>query len=379
MLARSGPSNPSTALADNRRLVLNVLREAGEMTRTEIGEASGLSPAATARITDRLEAEKLIARTEKTPSAGGRPAWRYQFTATGRLLGGIRVQRDGSRGALLSWDGQILSRSRVSLDPTTATGEEILESARACTVLIEQEVTALGAQLAALGVAVPAVTDAEGRARAGTEVGWREVALGEELAKLTQVPLLVENDANALAYSELTPGGHKASLAGLILGHGLGAGLISDGHLLRGTHFAAGEIGYLITSREVLSSPPADIGDLELRIQRAARSRPFAADAPAQLWTLMGQSSPVAAEATAEMLDYLAMAIASLLVVVDPERVVIGDVPADQARRLLDELATRLRGHLLHEPTITVARRGPDAVLIGAALLAGELVDLQSI
>ena len=379
MIPRSGPSNPSTGLADNRRLVLNVLRAAGELTRTEIGEASGLSPAATARITDRLETEQLIARTEKTPSAGGRPAWRYRFTAAGRLLGGMRVQRDGCRGALLSWDGQILSRSEVLLDPATATGEEILDAARACTRLIDHEATSLGAQLVALGVAVPAVTDGEGRARAGTEVGWREVPLGEELAQLTTVPLLVENDANALAYSELTPGGHTASLAGLILGHGLGAGLISEGHLLRGTHFAAGEIGYLITSRDVLNSPAADIGDLELRIQRAARSRPQAADAPAQLWTLMGRSSAAAMEATAEMLDYLAMAIASLVVVVDPERVVIGDVPPDQARRVLDELATRLRGHLLHEPTITVARRGPDAVLIGAALLAGELVDLQSI
>jgi predicted NBD/HSP70 family sugar kinase len=103
------------------------------------------------------------------------------------------------------------------------------------------------------------------------------------------------------------------------------------------------------------------------------------ADAPAQLWTLMGQASTAAMEATAEMLDYLAMAIASLVVVLDPERVVIGDVPPDQAERVLDELGARLRGHLLYEPTIAVARRGPDAVLVGAALLAAELVDLQSI
>lgn len=379
MQPRSGPSNPSTALADNRRLVLNVLRAAGELTRTEIGEASGLSPAATARITDRLEAEQLIARTGKSPSAGGRPAWRYRFTATGRLLGGLRVQRDGCRGALLSWDGEIVSRSQVLLDPAKATGDEILDAVRACARLIGAEATTLGARLGALGVAVPAVTDGDGHARAGTEVGWRDVPLRDVLAELTSVPLLVENDANALAYSELVPGGRTASLAALILGHGLGAGLISDGHLLRGTHFAAGEIGYLITSREVLSAAPGDIGDLELRIQRVASSRSQATAAPAQLWTLMGQNSAAAMEATAEMLDYLAMAIASVVVVVDPERVVIGDVPPDQAERVLAELAARLRGHLLHEPTLAVARRGPDAVLIGAALLAGELIDLQSI
>ncbi len=379
MLPGAGPSSPSTALAHNRRLVLHVLRAAGELTRAEIGEASGLSPAATARITDRLEAELLIARTQKVPSSGGRPAWRYRFTAAGRLLGGVRVQRDGCRGALLGWDGQIVSRNQVLLDPATATGDEILAAAQACTRLIDEEAARLGARLAALGVGVPAVVDSAGSARAGTEVGWREVPLGGLLSNFTSAPLLVENDANALAYSELEPGRHTRSLAALILGHGLGAGLVSDGHLLRGTHFAAGEIGYLITSRDVLSSPPADIGDLELRIQQAASSRRRKADAPAQLWTLMGQSSPAAADATAEMLDYLAMAIASLVVVLDPERVVIGDVPSAQAERVLEEVRGRLRGHLLHEPTVAVARRGPDAVLVGAALLAAELVDLQAI
>jgi predicted NBD/HSP70 family sugar kinase len=79
------------------------------------------------------------------------------------------------------------------------------------------------------------------------------------------------------------------------------------------------------------------------------------------------------------MLDYLAMAIASVVVVIDPERVVIGDVPPEQADRLLAELQSRLRGLLLHDPAIAVARRGADAVLLGAALLAAELVDLQAL
>jgi len=80
VLPRTGPSTPSTTLADNRRLVLGVLHTRGDLTRTEMAEASGLSPAATARITNALESEGLIARTEKLPSAGGRPAWRYRFT-----------------------------------------------------------------------------------------------------------------------------------------------------------------------------------------------------------------------------------------------------------------------------------------------------------
>jgi predicted NBD/HSP70 family sugar kinase len=367
-------------LADNRRLVLDVLRTHGDLTRAEMGEVSGLSSAATARITDRLEAERLIARTEKVPSAGGRPAWRYRFTAEGRYLAGVRVQRDGCRGAVLGWDETIVARREVALDPETATGEQILEATTECVRAVVQAAADLGRPPVALGVAVPAVTDEHGRAHAGTEVRWQEVPVGQRIRQVAGVPVLVENDANALAFSELTPGGRTGSLAALILGFGLGAGIISEGRLLRGSHFSAGEIGYLLTSRDVLRSGATEIGDLELRIQRASRVRPeSAASAPVQLWTLMGRATAEAAQATAEMLDYLAMAIASVVVVIDPERVVIGDVPPEQADRLLAELQSRLRGLLLHDPAIAVARRGADAVLLGAALLAAELVDLQAL
>ncbi len=380
MIARSGPSTPSTTLADNRRLVLNVLRSSGDLTRAEIGEASGLSPAATARITNSLEAERLIARAGQVPSAGGRPAWRYRFTAEGRFLAGVRVQRDGCRGALLGWDETIVSRHQVLLDPDTAKGDELLDAAKACVRQLVTDASGRGRPPVALGVAVPAVADSDGHARAGTEVRWRDVPVRDVLADVAGVPVLVENDANALAYSELTPVEHTASLAALILGYGLGAGIISEGRLLRGTHSSAGEIGYLLTSRDVLRAGSTEIGDLERRIQRASRARPeLAASAPVQLWTLMGRTSAEAVQATGEMLDYLAMAIASLVVVLDPERVVIGDVPPEQADHLIAELQTRLRGLLLHDPAIAVARRGTDAVLLGAALLAGELVDLQAI
>lgn len=379
MLPRTGPSTPSTTLADNRRLVLDVLRTGGDLTRSEIGEASGLSPAATARITDRLEAERLIAKTGQAPSAGGRPAWRYRFTAEGRYLAGVRVQGDGCRGALVGWDGNVVARTEVLLEPDDASPGAILNAALDC-VRDTVRASEVGRPPVALGVAVPAVTDSDGRVHAGTEVRWDDVPLGELLVQATDLPVRIENDANVLAYSELTPGSHTPSLAALILGHGLGAGIISEGHLLRGAHSAAGEIGYLLTSRSVLERGRTEIGDLELRIQRAARTDPdSAASAPGRLWSMMGRPGSEASEAVSEMLDYLAMAIASLVVVVDPERVVIGDVPPDLGNRVLTELSGRLRGLLLHDPTITLARRGPDAVMVGAALLAAELVDLQSL
>jgi predicted NBD/HSP70 family sugar kinase len=374
---RTGPSTASTTLADNRRLVLDVLRTSGQLTRTEIGEASGLSPSATARITSALEADRLIAR-EKLPSAGGRPAWRYRFTAEGRHLAGLRVQGDGCRAALLTWEAEVVTRAEVLVDPATATAEDLLVATRECLA----EIIAAGAEHdgspVVVGVAVPCIVEQDGTVRAGAEVPWDGVPLGAQLSATTDLPVLVENDANALAYSELTPGNGTASLAGLILGHGLGAGIISEGHLLRGAHASAGEIGYLLTTRDALGREPALIGDLERRIQVAAASVPGTpSSAPARLWRLLGE--PRAASAVAEMLDYLAMAIASLVVVLDPERVVIADIPPEHTARLGQELEQRLGGLSMRPGVITPARRGQDAVAIGAALLASELVDLQSL
>ena len=373
-MQRTGPSTASTTLADNRRLVLDVLRASGPLTRAEIGEASGLSPSATARITSALEADRLIAR-EKLPSAGGRPAWRYRFTAAG----GHRVQGDGCRAALISWDERVVARAEVLVDPaTTGSGAELLAATNTCLSLIIAAGLERGGAPVAIGVAVPSIVEPDGTVRAGAEVPWDGVALGAELAATTDLPVLVENDANALAFSELTPGNGTASLAALILGYGLGAGIISEGHLLRGARASAGEIGYLLTSRDALGREPTEIGDLERRIQVAAASVPgSASSAPARLWRLLGE--PRAASAVAEMLDYLAMAIASLVVVLDPERVVIGDIPSEHAARLGEELERRLGGLSMRPGIIAPARLGPDAVAIGAALLASELVDLQAL
>lgn len=384
MQPMSGPSTPSTTLADNRRLVIDALRRADQdLTRADIGRISGLSPAATARITDALEADRLIARTGQSPSAGGRRAWRYAFTASGRYLAGVRVQREGCRGVLVDLNNQVVDRSEVAVDPgrwgDEARGEAILDATVRCVGGLQAAADLHGGRVIAYGVAVPAVTDRTGRVSAGLEVGWSDLPLRSLLEDGLDAPVVVENDANALAYSELRPGDVGASLAAIILGYGLGAGLISQGTLLRGAHQAAGEIGYLLTTRRSLAEPRGAQGDLERRIQAVAAADPAAALIPTdRLWVLLG-GDPATDETTGAVLDYLAMAVASLVTIVDPERVVLGDIPDGVGDRVIAGLQARLEGLLLHAPRLELARHGSDAVVLGAALLAGAPVDIQAI
>lgn len=372
------PSSPRTALTANRRLVIEALRASGDLTRPEICEASGLSAAAVARITNRLEQERLIARVEQRQSLGGRRAWRYRFTGEGRSLAGIRVRRSSCQGVLLDWREEIVARVDVENDPQSVTGDRILEATRECVLTLHQAGQEVGRPPVAMGIAVPAVVGADGRVFNGNEVGWSDLDLEKALAEQLTCPLLIENDANVLAVSELVPGEHISSLAALILGYGLGAGIVSEGRLLRGAHRSAGEIGYLLPDRTPRSVPGARQGELEGRIRRAAAAGLGDPVPTLRLWELLDDPDPAASQAGAEILDYLAQAVASVVVVVDPERVVIGDVPARHGERLLRELAHRLEGLLIRDPVVTLARRGPEAVLLGAALLAADTVDLQA-
>lgn len=83
---------------------------------------------------------------------------------------------------------------------------------------------------------------------ATAELGWREVPLGRLLSERFDLPVLIENDANAIAYGEWVRGAAQgaSSVASYNFGIGVGTGVVSDGTSYRGFRSAAGEVGYLL-------------------------------------------------------------------------------------------------------------------------------------
>ena len=80
-------------------------------------------------------------------------------------------------------------------------------------------------------------------------LAWRNEPLKEQLAKRIDLPLIVDNDANAAAWAEYRFGAGQGSsvLVCLTLGTGIGGGLVINGQLFRGTYGMAGEWGHMIS------------------------------------------------------------------------------------------------------------------------------------
>jgi predicted NBD/HSP70 family sugar kinase len=124
---------------------------------------------------------------------------------------------------------------------------ELLRRSRA---LVDQlpgrEVVGVG-----LGIPAPVQTGSGTRWPTPSMPEWERYPLDEEFAGDWPVPLLVENDARAMTLGECSPGADtegSAVVLGLKYASGLGAGVVVDGHALRGASGSTGDIGHIRVS-----------------------------------------------------------------------------------------------------------------------------------
>lgn len=222
--------------------VLGLLGARGPVSRADIARALDLSPATVTQVTRGLLGRGLVVELETAPSQGGRP---------GRLLG-LGSHTKGALGAKVTEDHVAVVRVRID-GTVERSWTERFDARRA------DAVDVLAAHLSDLlddcgqseqlgvGVAVPGSVDyqASGMVDAPT-LGWRALQVGQVLRDRLQLPVLVENDVNAVTIAERLYGRgreHDCFLTATI-GRGIGAGLIVDGALYRGAFGGAGEIGH---------------------------------------------------------------------------------------------------------------------------------------
>ena len=382
----------STVSQVNQTAIIDTLKAHGPLSRARIGELTGLSPATVNRLTSALINDRLVEREGQEESTGGRPPLTVRYAGRSRLVAGMQLATDKATGILVNFDGTIIERREIKFtDPAELTiADHELRLQRTMelfdvllSVAEEKKLPCL-----AVGVAVPGVvTGPDSVIGSVPELGWPELPLGKLLRQRTSVPVVVENDANAMAIGELRRGAGQdaSSLVAVLLGNGLGAGIITNGILHRGSRSEAGEIGYLLMERSSLSRSFSEFGDLEDRvgseaITRAARENgievpPGALVTAHDILVLAASGScPEAVEISDRILDMVSMAIGAMGVILDPEVIVVGSGREGNSELIIPGVMERLAGRTLRVPTLVPAALGKDSVIVGAAELAVDVV-----
>jgi glucokinase len=282
--------------------------------------------------------------------------------------------------------------------PTPPGGEGLLE------VLADvvQALATDGEAPMAVGIGVPGLVDREGVLRAGAHLQHvANLPLAAGLTERCGVPVAVDNDANGHAVAEHRGGAAQGVDDAIVvtLGTGIGAGVIIDGRLVRGAHGFAGEPGHMVVDPNGPPCPCGQRGCWERfasgsGLARLARDAALGGRLDAAVDLAGGDAELVRGEhvtATArqgdadslavldQLADWIAVGLANLVNIFDPELVVIGGGLVDAA----DLLLPRAQEHV-HERVLAGGRRplvpivpavlGEQAGAIGVALLAADLV-----
>lgn len=226
--------------------VVAVLRDSGPLTRQQLQALLGLSRATLVERLDTLHRLRMVRTAGHDASRGGRRA---------ELLEADR----SSRVAVVAW----LGASHVSVGVVDLAGTVLVDHTERLplghtpadvkpwlvdTARKQLSATGRAGDLAAVGMAVPGQIDHETgiSIMPATMTAWRDQPLRDALADGLGVDVLLENDANALAYGEyLAAGRRQSTVLGVAVGTGIGAGVVIGGQPHRGATGCAGEIGHI--------------------------------------------------------------------------------------------------------------------------------------
>ncbi len=265
-------ANRPTARTDlSRSAILAHLGAHGHASRADLARALDLSPALMTQLVKGLLADGLVEELDEQRSLGGRPARLLGLASTAGRSVGVKVAPDHLAFVDVGLDGTVVRSAQEPFDPSSPTMLDELVKALERFIAGGGSVPVLG-----VGVGVPGSVDEQGSGLTDShQLGWSKIPLGATLRRALGLPVLVENNVNALAMAEKLFGlgrQHRNYLV-LTIGTGVGAAIVVDGVVVRGGSGGAGEIGHVPVVEDGAPCTCGNSGCLESIVGEAALER----------------------------------------------------------------------------------------------------------
>ena len=367
----------------NRSAILEIIRRESPIARTTIAQRLGVSLPTVMRIVDGLIEDGFVRPQGKTEWSGGRRRPLLEFNADGYLVLGVDMGgTEKMYGAISEIGGNIIDE--VEMDRHGASDEKCYDLLIKLIDKLLASPGLKGRRVRGIGVGAPGITHhREGIVKWAYALNWKDFPLKARLTKRYKLPITVDNDVNLAALGEhwFGAGQNTRNMVMITVGAGIGAGIIIDGSLYRGSSEASGEIGHMIPGREFLGKNYLDFGALESvasgtgmigRARAVLRSRRDAADLNHLLAEDVFESAQRgekwASSILDEVVDYLTIAVASLSVSFDPELIVLGGGITSFANMLVEPILHRLEGVIPTPSKLVVSSLGLRATVMGAII-----------
>ncbi|MCC6292212.1 MAG: ROK family protein [Bryobacterales bacterium] len=335
--ARKSVLRPGQVRNANSAAVLQLLRQRHRLSRAEISRRTGLSEGTISRIAADLLERGLLVEEGAENSTGGRPAIRLRLDQNRFLSLGAEIRSWETRIAVGTMSGRILDTKTFRTPETPAASLDLIAKQ-----FKEARQRFRPGSVEGVGITVRGLVDSEaGVVELGAEPGWVRVRVKALLEKKLGVPVFVENDVRAAALAESEHDGMEAAASHSFLfvkvGEGLGLGLVLDGHIYRGSHMSAGEIGQMLVRDGTAAEHHDNPGCLEQLASNRAMCERYTRMAGQRLRANSGDSAAqvkrichaamsgdeTARETIVETARFLGLGIANAVWLLDVDMVII--------------------------------------------------------
>ncbi len=308
--------------------------------------------------------------------------------AVGIDLGGTFM-----KGAVVAQGGEILVKDEI---PTRADegAERVLERLAVMIRDLATRAQVSLSELAGIGVTIPGFLDRKtGVAKEVVNMGWRDVPVGQLLGSALELPIRLENDANAAAFGEAIAGAGKGRVNVLCvtLGTGVGGGIVLDRRILHGQSDMAGEIGHIVLDPEGALCNCGHRGCLETTSSATGVSRMAKEAVASGVETTLAQCEEITAKdvfmaaargdeaashVVARAIERLGQGLAIAANLLNPDIIVVGGGMSRAGDALFHPLQHAFSRYALtrvrHAVQVVPATLGNDAGVVGVAHLAFE-------
>jgi predicted NBD/HSP70 family sugar kinase len=353
----------------NRQIVLNYIREREPISRAEIAREADLQRSTISAIVEALTAEGLVEEVGEGESTGGRRPTLLRLRAKEVIAIGVAITPTLTTVATSDLAGRIVEQKEFFTDPDPdKTLKEVISVVREFSIKNKGSIEAVGVSLPGL------VDPATGTAVFVPFFKWRDIPIANTISAAFGLPVIIDNDANAVALAELWFGRPEVSDARdfilVLVAEGVGTGIIFDGQVYRGQRGAAGEFGHMVIGTnapvacscgnrdcwEAFSSERAAVA----RYLKSAGGNKASSFAFKELVdaALLGEANAKAA--LVETAHCLGVGISNLVVGFSPEAVVVGGEIA-RAWPLVEKALTETMEH-------SVRRGLPSAKILPSTL-----------
>jgi predicted NBD/HSP70 family sugar kinase/biotin operon repressor len=368
-LKRAQAARLNTIRDINRQIVLNYVREREPISRAEIARETQLQRSTISTIVEALKTEGLVEEVGEGESTGGRRPTLLRLRTKEAIALGVAITPTRTTVATSDLAGRVVEQREFWTEPDPhQTINNVIASVRELSSRNKGTIEGVG-------VSLPGLVDPS----AGSIIfipyfKWRDIPIGPLIASAVGLPVVIDNDANAVALAELWFGRPEVSDARdfimVLVAEGVGTGIIFDGQVYRGQRGAAGEFGHMVVGRH--APVPCSCGSLDcweaFASERAtlARYSKLLGDENAPLPNFKGLvDRALGGEANAraaldETALFLGVGISNLIVGFSPEAVVV----AGEIARAWHLVEKSLTEHIEHS-----VRRGlPSAKILPSTL-----------